>query len=132
MPVPYYLPRHVVAAVRRYGGRVERDLDAFIEAKLSNRPAPRKDKPCGIGFAGKVECQLHPDLNLWHYRLTAHADPILIYQPLPHIFQIVAVSFHEEIFQGRGLKWCHAWQEAICWDGHTDKLAALNLQFGPL
>lgn len=132
MAIPYERPDHVLTAARNYGRQVEAELDAFIKARLEGRAPRFRDKACGVTASGRVDCKLHIDLNLWHYRLTANADPILIYQPLPHIFNMVAIVFHDEIFHGRACRWCHEWQEWIDWDGHEDKLDALNALFGPL
>jgi hypothetical protein len=130
VPIPYERPDHVLAAVRRYDKQMEAELDAFIESKLVGQRPRRKDKPCGKTLTGAIECQLHLDLNLWHYRLCGNADPILVYQPLAHVIQLVGVTFHEEMFHGNGLRWCYDWQDWICWDGHEIKRDVLNDTFG--
>lgn len=131
-PARFRLPRRTLALVRRAGRLAEGELYDFIEARINYRQPRFKDKECGYSNNGNVECQLHVDLRLWHYRLTAHPDPLLIYQELDGFLNFVGVATHEDIFFGSGERWCHEFQETIIWDGHEDKLDTLNELFGPL
>ncbi|MEI9887075.1 MAG: hypothetical protein WDN08_11350 [Rhizomicrobium sp.] len=118
--------------VRAFGALAEQDLQKFIEAKFRGLPTPRLDKPCGRDKLGNVVCQMHLDLNLGHYRLTDHADPLLMYQQFPELLYVFGVTFHEDIFHGNELRWCHAWQHALIWEGCEHHLDNLNRAFGDL
>lgn len=124
------MPKFVLARVRAFGGLAEQDLMAFIEAKMKGEHPRRLDKACGYDRFGRLICQLHVDLHLAHYRLTAHADPLLIYQQTPELLSLTGVATHEDIFHGNERRWCHLWQAAIVWDGCEHHRAALNGEFG--
>lgn len=126
------MPKEVRARVRAFGALAGQDLDRFIEAKFDGLPPPRLDKPCGWNRYGTVVCQMHIDLNLGHYRLTDHADPLLMYQQFPEQLSVFGLTFHDDIFHGNERRWCHAWQEAIIWEGNEHHLEALNRAFGDL
>jgi hypothetical protein len=125
------MPKEVLARVRAFGSRAEQDLEKFIECKFNGTPTPRLDKPCGWDRRGNVVCQMHIDLKLGHYRLTDHADPLLMYQQFPEheLLYIFGVTFHDDIFHGNDRRWCHAWQGAIIWEGNEHYLQALNKDF---
>jgi hypothetical protein len=124
----YRCPKHLLSRIRSFG--LESELEKFTDAKDAGEPPPRYDKPCGYDKNNQIDCQLHIDLCLRHYRLTESADPLLIYQEIDDFLQIVGICRHSEIFEGRGERWCHEWQNTICWDGHKDKLEALNQRYG--
>ena len=126
------MPKFVRARVRKIDGLAEQDLDLFIAAKLSGLRPRRLDKPCGYDRHGRVICQAHIDLNLGHYRLTDHADPLLIYQEFPDLLYILGLATHEDIFHGNDLRWCHTWHRALIWDGNEHHRDALIEEFGPL
>ncbi len=132
MPIGFRLARSTLTLVRREGRLAETELVDFIEARTNGRAPRFKDKECGYSPSGHVDCQLHLDLRLWHYRLTVHSDPLLIYQDFTWHLNVVGVATHQDIFFGDGERWCHEWQEYIDWDGHEEKLDALNRWFGPL
>jgi hypothetical protein len=123
------MPKYVLAQARAFGRQVEAELDHFIEAKMNGRPTRRLDKPCGYGADGSVQCQIHIDLRLRHYRLTAHADPLLIYQEYDDLLWIVGITRHEDIFSGRGRLWCYKWGALIFWEGCEDQFDQLRAEF---
>ena len=126
------MPKEVRARVRAFGSLAEQDLTRFIEAKFSGLTPPRLDKPCGWNRHGVVICQMHIDLNLWHYRLTDQADPLLMYQQFPDLLHVFGVTFHDDIFHGNDRQWCRAWQEAIIWEGFEHHRESLNRAFSGL
>ncbi len=123
------MPKYVLAQARAFGRQVEAELDHFISAKMSGKLTRRLDKPCGYGADGSVQCQIHIDLCLRHYRLTAHADPLLIYQEYDDLLWVVGITRHEDIFFGRDRLWCYEWAQVIDWEGCDDQWDQLCQEF---
>ena len=126
------MPKAVLARVRAVGALAEQDLRKFIEAKFNETVPPRLDKPCGRDRFGNILCQMHLDIALWHYRLTDHSDPLLMYQKFDGLLHVFGLTNHNDVFHGNERRWCHEWQHSIIWENNEHHLQSLNDEFGAI
>lgn len=131
-PTRFKLRRETLNLIKGEGKLVLAELYEFLDARTTLKPPRYKDKECGYTVGGSLQCQLHVDLNLWHYRLTRSSDPLLIYQWLPDYLNVVGLANHSDIFSGNGDKWCHEWHRFIDWENNEHERDALVQRFGPL